>query len=990
MHFINKEEVFLATNGGLNIIHDLYPQSIGCEQSTNKKFKTRNSEKTASANLKLASDGVWIVTDFGDASRKPMNAIQCYAFEKGLDFGEAIKEIAARYNILSTEEQAKIIRADYKETEASPDEAEGTYSWDIKNSFSDFELETIFSKNTLKYVGWFTDDQDKKQKAYAKLAAVLKEYRWHSLISYSRVSNRKKNTFSSTDSYPIFLIDEGKFQKIYQPLSPKKEYRFFYAGDKPKSYIHGFAQLENAFKSNKKRIEEEATEEEIASAGDEGEDLDVPKKKPTDPRLPEAILCAGGSDALNVAVFGYRVLWLNSESAIISDYEYNQIMKFVVKLYQSQDADTTGLACAHRNAMKFLDLYNIELPEELAKYRDRRGNPCKDIRDYLNHFNYKDFEGLLENAMTYRFWNKRPKYAGRGESKAFVGYEYEFDNVLCYNFLAKNGYYRMRDGDKKTSFIYIRIVGNTVQFQTVNDIKDFIHQFLKERNFDRALRNKMYNTPGLNETSLSNLPIIDIDFKDADVNSQILFFKNKTVKVTKDEIVDYRPGILPNLSWEEDILEHHFELLPAPFEISKDEFGEYDIKINNNDCLFTKYLIQTSRMHWRKELEGDAFEALSEKEKEDYLKNNHAVIDGPLLNDDEKSEQKRHLVNKLFTLGYLLHRYRDRSRSWFAYGMDGKISDDGQSHGGSGKSLFFDLAIRHVLKNTFRLPARNPKVAEDPHKYDGLTEHHRYIIIDDAHELLRLDIFYTDVTGDVSVNPKGKQPYTIPFEKAPKIAITTNYSPKNLGPSTERRMLYSVFSDYYHYQGQTTDYKESRDPKTDLGCQLFTDFDKKQWNYFYNLCIYSLKFYLSTEDKISPAMDNVNKRNLLAEMGTNFHDWALTYFSEDSNNIDRELVREKVYQEYLNLNPAKPSPQGFIRRLKAFCKYYGYVLNPTELLNTSSGKIIKKVDEEYFDKRDNVWRTIAGSKKAKELIYIQTVEELNPEPKVMEDEGNLV
>jgi hypothetical protein len=47
---------------------------------TARQFKLRESEKTASASLKLLENGVWVVTDFcGDAI--PRNGVQVCALE---------------------------------------------------------------------------------------------------------------------------------------------------------------------------------------------------------------------------------------------------------------------------------------------------------------------------------------------------------------------------------------------------------------------------------------------------------------------------------------------------------------------------------------------------------------------------------------------------------------------------------------------------------------------------------------------------------------------------------------------------------------------------------------------------------------------------------------------------------------------------------------------------------------------------------------------
>ncbi len=325
-----------------------------------------------------------------------------------------------------------------------------------------------------------------------------------------------------------------------------------------------------------------------------------------------------------------------------------------------------------------------------------------------------------------------------------------------------------------------------------------------------------------------------------------------------------------------------------------------------------------------------------------------------------------------------MHRYKDRSKPWFIFAMDGKFTDDGQSHGGSGKSIVFDMAMRSLLRRNFMLSGRNPKLTDDPHKYDGLSEYHRYVFIDDANKYLKLDVFYTDITGDVKVNPKGKRPFTIPFDRSGKFSFSSNYTPNNLGPSTERRMIITVFSDYYHNAGETTDYKESRDPKTEFGKAMFSEFTQQEWNDFYVTAVHCLRFYLSTTEKITPGMGNVNKRTLTNVMGDDFHSWANAFFSEQGDKLDKYLVRDVAFKDFTFNVTGKWTPQTFFERLKAFCKLNGYVLNPKELQD-KKGKIIHKVEHRMYDQKTNTWTDLGGAKVTKEMIYIQTLDKIKYE-----------
>lgn len=967
MQYVDADEILRATSGGLDIILSVYPDAVESEHKPNRKFKIRE-EKTASVSLHKKRDAskgmdVWLVTDFGGDS-VPRNGILIYALENNLSYVDAVQELARIYNIVGAKPE-DAPRADYSERPANSDEPEGHRFYDLKDSFSDQEIETLFAPNVLRNIGWFSGEE-KKKSAYARIRATCLKYNFHPAQSYSLVKNRKVMTFSSNEKYPIFIFAENKagFAKVYQPRHQDKGRRFMYTGTRPKTFMHGLT----AAQAEYKKREEDALRDE---ADYDSEDAETQKKKRKIEKLSEVILVSGGSDALNLAVLGYWVVWLNSETSDFTENHWFDLLKIADRVYQLQDIDTTGREMAHLNAMNFLDLHTIELPQKLSEYQDR-GNPCKDVRDYFKYWKAKDFELLLKTALPYRFWDRKPQYAGRGEDRLLTGYAYDFNNVQAYNFLSKNGFYRLESLAKKIGYMFVKIEGNIVREVESNEVKNFVHNFLQERLLDNDLRNAMYRTTQLSDSSLSNLPFIDIEFNDSGKGQQYYIFQNTTVEVTSDGIRQYKPGQIKRYVWKTDVIEHFYREQHPAFTISYDEdYDKYSIEIHHYNDLFFNYLIQTSRIYWRKELEQN-IRSLAPEEREKYLQDNKFNIAGPLLTPEEQDEQKQHLMNKIFAIGYMLHRHKDPTRPWCVFAMDNHINDDGGSYGGSGKSLLFNVALPNLLKQNFYLGGRNPKITDNPHIYDGLTEHHRYILVDDADEYLNFKFFFDMLTGKIKVNPKNQSPYTIEFDKAGKLAITSNYVVRNLDPSSERRLLYTVFSDYYHAAGESTDYNESRSPADDFGKQLFTDFTPIEWDHFYTTMLHSIKVYFSVATRLDPPMNNVSKRNLLSEMGPDFEEWASGYFSTEGDKVDQPVVKEEAKEDFQFRYRSGWKTRKFTTALRAFCKYHGYVLNPKELINTSSGtpRILMRVDTRKQDK-DGRWYP-TGEKTTKDMIYIQT------------------
>lgn len=997
MPFYKTEDIWLKTDGGLDIILKFYPQAQDSIGKNNKLFRLRQSDKTASASIKEYQDNgatVWKIKDFGD-SKTLQNGIDIWMHEENVDFATAIQQIGSYFHVPDSDGEVKIVKAEYAYSKATPEQQPGDSSFITREnekgqvSWSDFEIETLFAKNALAYAGWYSKNEEKKKAAYSKIAAVLKKYRFFPIASYYKVKGRDVHTFSSTQEYPIFVIDEGEFQKIYQPLAADKGHRFSYIGKKKENFLHGYAQIEAEFKQRKAKQEADKASDSEENTNHQGDPLNEEQSdevRKVKLKLDEVLIMSGGSDAINAALLDYWVLWNNTETENITSYQFNELRKMADVVYQLNDIDAAGKKGSHKMAMTFLDIKTVELPEELKTHKDRRQNPCNDFRDYLKYYDAHHFKKLVKIALPYRFWDLKPTYEGRGDKRQFVGYKYNFNNKYGYNFLEKNGFFQIEDLAEKTGLSYIQIVGNTVSKIKFNAIKKYIFDFLEERMEDVDLQNAMFQSPQINENSFSNIKVVEVDFTESTQTSQMVFFQNLTFKVTANEIQEFKPGELQNFTWDASVLKHQFKIKESPFTITKDDLGEYDIEITKKDCEFLNFLTQTSRVYWRNELE----ERLLEKhidEQNKYKDANKFNIAGSLLAPEEIAEQKRHLVNKIFTIGYMMHRFNDSSKRWAIFAMDNRLNEDGKSYGGSGKSLIYKTAVcDHFLNGKLYkyIAGRDPKKLEGDFLYHGVNEYTKMILIDDAGEYFKFDLFFSDVTGAINVNPKSGAPFTISSDKAPKFCFTSNYTLRNPDSSTERRILYSVASDYYHVKSENTDYSETWAPKDDFGHNLFDDWNPEQYNNFYNTMLYCLKFYLSVSEKLGPAMGAVTKRNLFAAMGNNFYEWAKIFFSEDSGNINNEVIRDHALKDYRFITGDNNiKPQGWKEKMKAFCKYKGYVFNPAEMRGKENN-IIRKLPNYHYDARTNIWTEIQGSSKTTEVIYIKTTinipDALNVEP----------
>ncbi len=926
------------TNGGLVIIKDYYKNAV-----ENKKFKLRQDDKTASTSLSLVK-GVWLIRDWGNWENSK-NAIGVCMFEDNLNYIQACTKLAKIYNVeyKGASFQAKP-KMEYRQKTAK--EENKTYSFVYNKELTKAELALIGKNVTQK---------------------LAEKYKLKSCKSFSYIKDDKVTTTIATPDYPIFVFDHKSWQKIYQPKSNDKKYRFRYAGTKPANYINGLDLVQKEYKRIKEQWEDDYNY-------DENQDK---KKKKKEPKLDNIIICSGDRDALNVASFGYNVVWLNSETATLDFDLYKKLKGMTETLYNLPDIDKTGIKQGVDLALKYIDLKTIWLPDYLKFKRDFRGNQCKDVRDFVNHFyddkkpNFNQLNKLIKNALPMKFWdevyNEKTKKTG-----------YYFNIVNSHHFLKHNGFYRLETPTEKDDYCYVKITGNVVKRVTPNIIENFINDFLIKRQIPVPIRNMVLKTPYLKDATLSKLPLTTLNFVDATPNSQFWFFKDFSLEITKNGLKTHKAGTIDKYVWDDKIIDHNVtarEFIEEPhFKIFKDKDDDYDIEILKTNNKYFNYLINTSRIHWKKDLE-DSFNNKPEKEMLAYAKAHKFDIAGTNLNQDEILEQKLHLINKIYALGYLLHKYKDTSKAWFVFAIDNKLSDIGESHGGSGKSISLEY-LKFLLKRVY-VKGRDTKITSSDFFYERVTKETELVLIDDMDPYFNFQYLFSDITSDMVVNPKNQASFELPFSESPKICGSSNFPPRDLDPSSARRILFMVFSDYYHFKRDNNkEYKQTRQVSDDFGKKnLFTDFDTKDYNNVFNFWAQCIQFYLSSNEKIEPPMNNVTKRNLISRMGASFMDWVYVYFSEESGRLNNLVSKKDAFIDFTKSQKSKFSSNRFKKSLQAFCEYNNYILNPVEMQN-DVGRIIKAEKDEY------------GKRVTKEMIYIKTKKDIIIEEPI-DDEPNI-
>jgi len=985
--YIDQSEILRLTDSGLEVFRHYFPNVDF--HNTRHKFKLREKEKTASANVKYIGNQ-WRITDFGDQSNvSGMTCIDWVKYEEGLQYIDALKfiqDVVIRKDISGGDYKKPQYKAAYRKREVGQDDHKGEYKWTFK--------EEADCKDDLKTIGRYVT-YDHLKKLHGK---VVQEYEF--------VGQNKEKTkdvvhiFTATPDYPIFLFDYGDFQKLYKPHELQKKFRFHYIGDKPKDYIYGLDILEELREGESEFFDEE-----------EGDNV-PPKDKPN-AVVRELFRVSGESDALNLMSIGKHVYWLNSETASFEKETYYRVDQFCERHFQIMDLDSTGRESARINALKHMNLFTLELPGWISKKRDWRGNPCKDVKDYINlagkntDATLGEFTKLVRRAKPMKFWEKIVEEV-KGKQKV----NYNINLEYYYFFLQMHGFYCMDSKyHKKAGYCYARVQDKIITLIHPDDIKKITKRFTKEwirsRNLidEIAILNKINSSNQISENNLQELAFIEPSFDNFGKDYDTLVFQNCAFRITKNEIKKVKHTDLPNyilgeLSVNNEKLSH---VLPFNANFLKDpiitvdpspeydallkqrsvavsndervrinaaihafpEWKRYDVKVHDEGFFFAGFLRDLSRIHWRK----------TDERKEE-------------LSEKERREEDQLLANLMFFIGYQCQQYKDQSKPWMGFLQDLKISDIGKSSGRSGKSLL--SKVIKMIRAQFYVPGRNKDVANDQFIYDGYTRFHNNIEVDDLHEFADMDFFYTQITGSRRVNNKHLSPETLDYADSGKMYVSTNFELPNTHNSTLARLLFAAVSDYYHESTKYNDYKETRSPKTKYGRLLFDDFTPEEWNKFHNLIAYCIQMAMRFDEKIHPPMENLEKRQLRRSMlkgvtkDEEFFHWANSYFvvlpdsikitdnisPDDHGYLNTFILRESAFNAFKSTlsdsHQRKYTAQQFKKAVKAWCEYYGYEINPLQYCNIKEARKITK--------------NIQG--KTQEVFFISTAkpgEELTPD-----------
>lgn len=887
------ERIFEVTDRGLDLICRYYPQAREVA-GTKKKFRMREGDKTPSACLTLFAcvGGLekWMLTDFGgDFYAKGKDGLAVYMHEEGIeDVKTALKELAHEFGIRRNAASAKRTG---EWLEALEGQQAGDFDYKTK-PFTKRELRFLspceLTTDMCHALGWESVE-------YVDYVVRLKNGRL-----------KRRRTFS-TDEQPIFVRKsifssephpakdevEHCFYKIYQPKTPDR--KFWYAGEKlPADYICGEAELRRAFEAN--------------------------DSKP----LPCAVIASGERDALCLKALGYHPLWFNSETSGRHPAAIKRLYQYVEKLYNVPDIDATGIMAGRKLAEEIPSIYTVWLPEELKERTGDQSKPMKDLRDWCGlHPDRRSFEKLMNLACTLQFWTMDKRKKAHLKPSALK------------TFLAKVGGFRKIVGKANQATLLVRVnERKEVELVSVEEIRSFLtYEWPMSVGLEEAVREMLDDTKVITDKALTNLEPLETDFRSSGKDHQLFFFRNCTVKVTKEtiEIIDEKEK--PYV-WKSHVMDFNFTLMPAFFTCNVTQQGvvpHYSVEVRDTNCYMLRMFINTSRLHWMEETD---YYHMPQADMARYYAENPYRLDGERLTAKQVEEQCQSFMNKVYVLGYLCHRQKSKSNARAVIAIDYRVGlSAGDCNGRSGKSCLLVDCLKTVGMNVLPIPSRNlHDINENRFIFSQVKPDTELVVFDDCAPSMDFSQFFPYITGDWKTERKNHDSQTINFSEAPKMGFTSNSVVGTSDASTTARTLEMPVSDFYHVYNEKILYHEERSIADDCdGLHLGDDdYPDLRRNLDVNFAMQCIQFYLQYStthpSPLKAPEGNIKLRRMMANINSEVKELLDEYFA-DTSHFGVEILKDDMVNWVRYRMGGKIKIDKFKNDLKSYCKCHNIIIN---------------------------------------------------------------
>jgi hypothetical protein len=239
-----------------------------------------------------------------------------------------------------------------------------------------------------------------------------------------------------------------------------------------------------------------------------------------------------------------------------------------------------------------------------------------------------------------------------------------------------------------------------------------------------------------------------------------------------------------------------------------------------------------------------------------------------ILNISNKDEKRKMILES--AIGYLLSTFKKQDEGLAIVLYDETLNDN--PSGRTGKTI-----ISKALGAMRKLVTLNGKEFDNKGNfpYDIVNLDDNIICFDDMDRTFKLETLFSIMTGNLTLKKKFQQPIEIPFVRSPKILFTSNYILSGVGDSHDDRKIEIEL--FRHYS-------KSYKPFTEFGKMFFDDWNKDDWNGFFNYMIRNLQLYFKNGLQKSELKTGKTKK-FIANTCEDFYDFCENEFLWKEHNF---------------------------------------------------------------------------------------------------------
>lgn len=289
---------------------------------------------------------------------------------------------------------------------------------------------------------------------------------------------------------------------------------------------------------------------------------------------------------------------------------------------------------------------------------------------------------------------------------------------------------------------------------------------------------------------------------------------------------------------------------------------------------------------WAKNIIQQEFSPVTFEELSGNCDFHHFLRDITIVADEQERENR--FLSMFSIIGYLAHRYKDPTRTKAIILMD--ASPSGSPNGRTGKTLICQAVGK--LRNMSTLDGKSYDQRRW-FRFSGVNLSTDLLLFDDIQKNFDFEQLFPLMTTGMQIQRKYKDDVFIPFEQSPKVVITTNYAVIGEGSSFKARTFEFEVSNTFNADYQPTD---------KYGRRFFDEWEDRDWNYFYNLIAYAVKFYLR-QGLVASQPINLRLSKLIHQTNEDFVDFCRTNIQPDNRYDKRDLYIKYKHEfpEYGNL-----------------------------------------------------------------------------------------